>query len=149
MNNETNYEKLKRFACNLYMTTDKNNQDIALETGVDEADLRNWISKEQWSGRKRSLFTSRSEQLELLYTRLENLNKEIRAAGETETGTKDIDNYMKLTNAIKNLETEISVSDIIEFSQPFIEWLRRIDLPAAQKTVAFIDAFIMHRIANS
>lgn len=141
------YDQRRDYARLLYTRHDIHISDIALDVHVAEAEVRKWINEGAWDAQKRTLLTSKSSLLENLYTALEQLSGKI--AGADDVSLKDVDLFVKYTNAVKNLETGVPLSNIIEVSAHFITWLRRRDAELARQVSLHIDAFIKHRSAPS
>jgi len=141
---EARNEERKEWAKLLYTRHDVNIRDIAAQTGADEGCVRKWIQEGNWNGLKRSLLTSKEEQLGCLYDILGQLSARIKE--QQEGNTKNADLLIKYTTAIKNLETETSISQIIEVAAQFIDWLQPQN-PELAKTVALLfDSFIKKRL---
>ena len=143
MAEELTPEERREWARWLYTKDDMSNKDIALMVGTDEATIRRWAQENAWGGSKRSLLTSKKSQLEFLYDALEKMRE--KAKNTDDVNTRDIDKALKYTAAIKNLQIEASVSEIIEVFELFILWLRRRDVRLAQKVVVYLDAFVKER----
>ena len=143
MADELNPDERKAWAHSLYKREDLSYKDIALEVGTDEATVRMWSIEDEWNGTKRSQLTAKRVQLDFLYTCLEKLSEKMK--NPDDINPKDIDLMVKYTNAIKNLEIEPSVAEIIEVMEVFIQWLRRRDLQAAQKVVVYLNAFVTEK----
>jgi len=145
MKEELTYYQKKEWARELYTKLDKPVKDIALTVGADEVIVRSWAQEEGWDGVKRSLLTSRATQLEHLYSALEYLNT--KAKSENGASPKDVDLILKYTSSIKNLEPEITVSNIIEVFEPFILWMRRRNADLTRKLIVHFDAFVKQKLA--
>lgn len=145
MNKELNYNERKEWARMIYTTQDQTNKDIALAVGVDEATIRCWVQESAWNDVKRSLLTTKAYQLNIYYKALEQLNDKLSSTEAL--NVKDLDLMVKYTAAIKNLETAIPVSNIIEVSELFLRWLRKKDLNLTKKLVVQFDAWIKEQLA--
>ncbi len=56
--------------------------------------------------------------------------------------SREADTIVKLTNAIKKLETETGIAQKVEIGKQFLVWLRQIDSEAAIRFLPLYDAFI-------
>ncbi len=142
MNEELYDEHLKEWAKDIYTKEDLTAGDIALKIGSDEATVAKWAYDGGWYGIRRSLLTSKRSQLEYVYDALENLRKKNR----DERAIKDADQFLRYSGTIKNLETQTSVSEIIEVFELFILWMRRRDMKLTKKLITHLDAFVQMRI---
>jgi ribosome-binding factor A len=134
----------KEWAQLLFTRFDLSIKDIALKTGVSEEELRLWIQDGNWEGIRRSLLTSKEVQLNILYDILETITTRIKENGAD--NTKDADLVIKYTSAIKNLETESSVTQIIEVAKKFINRLQMADLELAKTVALHFDAYIKEEL---
>lgn len=129
----------------LYTRYDMNAREVALQTGASESELRKWIKDGNWDGLRRSLLTSREEQLKNLYDILAALTAQVKLNTE-HPNPKDADLIIKYTAAIKNLETEIGVGEIIDVVKPFLVWLMKKDLELAKKLTIYFDQYIQEKL---
>ena len=86
---------------------------------------------------------TREEILKRMYQHLNNINAAIleRAPGERQPDSKEADVMVKLAAAIKHMEADVGISDIISVGMRFAEWMRRADLVKAKEFVRLWDAF--------
>lgn len=68
----------KEFAKSLYITGGITQKEIASRVSVTEKTLASWIKKEKWELLKKSLLTTKQNQLSELYDQLENTTSEIK-----------------------------------------------------------------------
>lgn len=129
----------------LYTRYDMNAKEVALQTGAPEADVRRWVKEGNWDGLRRSLLTSREEQLKNLYDILAAITTQAKQNSEN-PNTKDADLIIKYTAAIKNLETDIGVGEIIDVIKPFVVWLMKKDLEMAKKLTGYFDQYIKEKL---
>jgi hypothetical protein len=114
------------------------------EAGVDEAQMRQWIRGGDWDALKRTQLTSKGHQLKQLYDLLEKVNDKMAEADEI--NPRDVDLAVKYTAAIKNLDVELTIPDIVEIAKMFTSWLRRQDKELAKTIARHFDAFIKQRL---
>lgn len=137
----------KEWAELLFTSTDSTQKEIALKVGISEKSMSKWVNEDHWEKKRKNLLTTKPEQLRFLYDQLDALNKHIR---EKETqkfaNSKEADSILKITAAIKNLETETSVGEIIEVATQFIRFVQTDDLEAAKKITLLFDSFIKDRL---
>ena len=65
---------------------------------------------------------------------------------DIEINTKELDLTIKYTAAIKNLEVETGLLQIVEVAKLFTTWLSRKDKEIARMITIELDAFIKYRI---
>jgi len=133
--------QLKEWAKLLYVSHNESIKNIHEKTGIEEAQLREWIRDGNWDNLKRSLVTTKHEQLQLLYDALYTITTRLKT-DEGKEDLKDIEKILKLTASIKNLQTELSTGEIIEVAIAYLDWLRK-EAPDAVKTETMrLDRFI-------
>lgn len=120
---------------------------VALEVGASEACIRGWISANGWDALKRGKLTTRQQQLENLYWLLEHVTARLKK-GE-DASSKDADLAVKYTAAIKNLDTELGLGEIIEVAKAFTKWILNTDRAMAQQVTLLFDGFIKWRLAST
>jgi len=141
MNQKLTDDQIKEWAKLLYITHSESIKNIHEKTGVDEAQLRDWIYDGKWDNFRKSLAATRKEQLDLLYDTLYTITARLKT-NEGSEDLKDIEKIQKLTASIKNLQTEISTGEIIEVAMAYLEWMKT-EAPDAVKTETLrLDRFI-------
>lgn len=106
---ELSRSQQKEFAKKLYLTEDAiTNKEIAARVGSTPQTIGKWIREERWEDLKVSLLTSKESQLAWLYNQISALRQAVDSR-EDETkryiSSREADTIVKLTNAIKKLET--------------------------------------------
>lgn len=145
MAKDLNIKQKKELAHMLYIKTDLSQKEIAEKVGIVEKTMSIWVREGNWQAMKRSLLTSKGEILRKLYDLLEKIGNKLEE--EDSIGDSKIaDMYSKYTAAIKNLETETSVSVIIEVAKIFLDWLMTIDPKFALSVGEHLDTFIKERL---
>ncbi|NCX95884.1 MAG: hypothetical protein EBX41_05655 [Chitinophagia bacterium] len=138
-------EALKSWAELLYTHHSQSLPDIALPTGIPENTLKQWAALHHWDKLRRSRLTSKQFQIEQLYDLLEQLTQKLKDT-TGQVNPKHADLTVKYTAAIKNLEGEVGIPEIIEVAQLFTTWLRRRNAPLARTITLEFDKFIKQRI---
>lgn len=112
---ELTNEQKKAWAKTLYTRETLTQAEIAERVGVSRVTVNNWIGKGNWEQLKASITITREEQLKNLYRQLAELNNAImgKPEGERFPNAAEADTISKLSNAIKKLETEVGLADII------------------------------------
>ena len=132
----------KEFAKSLYIGGGLTQKEIASRVSVTEKTLASWIKKEKWDNLKKSLLTTKQNQLAFLYDQLDFLNTDIADRDFKVAVGKEADTIIKLTAAINRLETETSIGDTVEVARNFIEFVRPQDLELAKTITNLFDVFI-------
>lgn len=132
----------KEFAKSLYIGGGLTQKEIAERISVTEKTLTKWIKVGKWDSLKKSLLTTKQNQLSFLYDQLDFLNTEITKRDSKVATGKEADVIIKLTAAINRLETETSIGDTVEVARNFIEFVRPQNLELAKTITDLFDVFI-------
>lgn len=139
----TNQQK-KDWAKTLYLRENLTQQEIADRVGVSRVSVSNWIRQNKWEEQRTALTLTREEQVRALYRQVAEINKAIehRPEGERFATSAEADIIGKLSKAIRQMETEVGISDVISVMTGFINFLRPIDLEKAKDVTRLCDAYI-------
>ena len=146
---ELSMQQKREWAKTLYLKENLTQQEIAEGVGVSRITVNNWIGKNGWEMLKTSITITREEQLKSLYRQLAELNNAImdRPPGERFPNTAEADTISKLSNAIKKMETEVGLSDIISVFSDLLKWLRASDPAQAKEVTPLLDAFVKSKVS--
>ena len=138
---------LKKEHAKLLFTQEKLSQkEIAEKVNVSEQTITKWVNSNngEWKRLRQSLIVTKKEQLSRIYEQLDEITQEIRKRkeGKRYVNSKEADILVKLTAAAKNLETEASVSVVIEVAMKFLDYIRPIDLEKAKEISGYFDSYI-------
>jgi len=136
----------KEWAKLLFTKESLSQKEVASRVGVSEKTISKWVNDNEgaWLRLRQSIIVTKEEQLRRIYEQLDELNSVIslRGSGFRYATPKEADTMSKLTASARNLETEASLSDIIEVSKRLLNWLRSFDLEKAKEFSSVIDSFI-------
>ena len=140
--------KKKDWARTLYLRENLTQQEIAERVGVSRVTVSNWVRSGKWEEQKAGITLTRQEQVANLYRQVAEINRAIsaRAEGERFPNSKEADILGKLSAAIRNMEQETGIADIISVLTGFIEWLRPLDLDKAKELTKLADAYIKDKL---
>ena len=120
-------------------------KEIAKKVGVSETTLSKWVNEGLWDKKRKTLLTTKSEILRFLYDIIDKLRMKIQS--EDGIGdTKQADMVVKYTAAIKALETETSISVLMDAGMQFHKHLQLIDPIKALDFLNEYDGFIKDKI---
>ncbi len=144
MRNTRIADALKGYAQLLYTKHRKTSAEIAIELGTDEKKIAKWVMEGGWESIKKSLSTSREANLKHLQVLLEDLlNKMDSNDGTT---AKDAELAIKYSTAIKNLEADLSIAEIVEVAESFTTWLLSRNQDLAKVVAEQFTSFISYKI---
>lgn len=138
-------EQKKDYARQLYLNDSSITQvEIAEKVGVSKVTLCKWVKDGKWQELQTSLLIGKEEQLARLYRQLRLLNDAIENKENQKFATsKEADAILKLTVAIKNLETEINIAEKMATGKEFLSFVRKIAGFDTSKEVAkLFDSYI-------
>lgn len=144
MAKELNNTQKKEWAKTLYLKENLTQQEIAERVGVARITVNRWIADGKWEEQKVGLTLTREEQIANLYRQVAEINRKIaeKPEGERFASSSEADILGKLSAAIRKMETDIGIADVISVQTRFIEFLRPIDLDKAKELTQLSDAFI-------
>lgn len=145
--NITNDQK-KELAKILYTKENLTQAEIAERVGTSRVTIGKWIKNENWEMLKVSITITKEEQLKNLYRQLAELNDVIgeRGSGERFPSAAEADTISKLANAIKKMETDVGLDDIISVLSDLLKWLRTFDLDKTKELAPLLDAFVKSKL---
>nr|DAX64974.1 MAG TPA: Transcriptional regulator, contains sigma factor-related N-terminal domain [Caudoviricetes sp.] len=134
----------KEWAKTLYLKENLTQQEIADRVGVARVTVNRWIADGKWEKQKVGLTLTREEQVSNLYRQVAEINSKIaeKPEGERFANSTEADILGKLSAAIRKMENDIGIADVISVQTKFIEFLRPIDLEKAKEITLLSDAFI-------
>lgn len=143
---ELSREQKKDFAKNLYLNNPNITQkELALRVGVSTVTMSKWVNEEKWDTLQKSLLLSKSEILADYYEQLREAKESVkmREEGKRFMSSKEADAVVKITAAIKNLETETNIADKVEVGKDFLAFIRKIiPYEESNKTAKLFDTYI-------
>lgn len=141
-------EQKKMLARELYVLGNNTFEEIAQKVGAQRQTISRWAKAGNWDTLKTGMSITREQSLKNMYQQLDEMNSAIlaRDPGKRHPDTKEADVMAKLATAIKKLENDVGISDIISVGMRFGEFLRRIDLDKAKEYVKLWDVFLKEQI---
>lgn len=121
-------------------------QEIADKVGASRVSVGRWIKDGKWEELKASLTLTKEEQIQNILRQIAQMNKTIASRKEDEgpryATTAEADTIGKLSAAVKKLEGEVGIVEVVSVGIKFSEWIRRIDLDKAKEVGMLWDAFV-------
>lgn len=137
-------QQKKDYARTLYLKDNLTQQEIADKVGVTRKTVNRWVTAEKWEEMKVGMTLTREQQVANLHRQVAEINRVIleREEGKRFATAPEADTLNKLATAIKKMETDVGIADIISVGMKFINWLRPFDLEKSKEFLRFWDAFI-------
>jgi DNA-binding XRE family transcriptional regulator len=137
-------QQKKEWAGMLYMKDNLTQQEIADKVGVSRQTVSRWVKDDKWEERKVGITLTREQQIANIHRQIMEINRTIegREADKRYASPSEADTINKLSSAIKKLETDVGVGEIISSGMKFNSWLRTFDVERSKEFLKLWDAFI-------
>lgn len=138
----------REYARILYVSERITFKEIAERTGVTEKTIGKWAEADNWDKLRKSLLTTKQNQLVHWYNQLEAMNEMIAERELPVPDSKEADVMSKITSNIQRLETETGIGEYVEVSRKLLTFIQSIDLSDAKRFKGYIDEFINSKLKN-
>ena len=138
-------QRKKDYAKLLYTVEDVTVQkELADRVGVSAVTMNKWVKEEGWETRRANVIITKESELYRVYRQLTALNDHIESKpdGEQFANSKEADALVKYSATIRQLETDMSVADVIEVMKRFAIYIREDDYQKAKEISSLADSFI-------
>ncbi|MBO5428070.1 MAG: helix-turn-helix domain-containing protein [Prevotella sp.] len=134
----------KDIAKSLYLNGNYTQEEIADKVGTTRQTVSRWIREGSWDEVKASITITPAQILSGLNRQIIEINNNIngREEGKRFASVTEADTLAKLASAIKKIETDVGIADIVDVGIRFTNWLRPLDLGKAKEFNDLLDAFI-------
>jgi len=109
----------------LYTREQLDGKVVAKRVGVSEKTISKWVNDFNWKELRQRLLLAKDELLGQLYRQLEALNGAIEKSEAKHPTTAQADTQVKLTAAIRNLETDLAIADKVQCGIDYIKHIQR------------------------
>ena len=138
----------REFARMLYVNDRITFKEIALRVKVSEKTISKWADLDGWDKLRKSLLTTRQNQLVHFYNQLEAMNDMIALRTPPVPLSKEADTMSKITSNIQKLETEVGLGEYVEVGKKILTFIQNVNLNDAINFKNYIDEFINDRMKN-
>lgn len=144
MAKELNREAKKKLAKELYLTGKHQQKEISKMVGISDNSLCRWVKEGKWELLRANLTTTKENVLSNWYAQLAEMNKNIadRNEGERVPTSSESDRMIKISSAIKKLETETGIAEITSVCIGLCEFVRGYDVEKAKELSDHFNAYI-------
>ena len=128
----------------LFLNGNFTQEEIADKVGTTRQTVSRWIKEGGWEELKASITITPAQILAGLNRQIIEINNNIneRVEGQRYATVAEADTLAKLASAIKKIEQDVGISDIVDVGIRFTNWLRPLDLEKAKEFNELLDAFI-------
>lgn len=147
---KTNSINKQEIAKSLFLDGNYTQEEIADKIGTTRQTVARWIKKGNWEEIKASVTITPTQIIAQWNRQIVEINNNInsREKGKRFATTQEADALAKLAGAIKKIETDLGISDIVGVSMRFLSWLRSFDIDEAKHFNTLFDAFIKDQTTN-
>ena len=138
---ELRNEQKKALARDIYLLGSYTLEEIAAKVGSTRQTVSRWAREGGWEEMKAGMTVGREQILKNLYRQISEINEVERHAT-----SREADTIMKLSAAIRKLEDDIGIGELISAGMRFGDWLRPLDLAKAKEFVNLYDAFLKDQV---
>jgi transposase len=144
MAKELNREAKKKLSKELFLTNKHQQKEIARMVGVAENTIGRWVKDGKWEMLRANLTTTKESVLSNWYAQLAEMNKDIagRDEGKRFATSSESDRMIKISAAIKKLETETGIAEITSVCIGLCEFVRGYDIEKAKEISDHFNAYI-------
>lgn len=134
----------KDIAKSLFLNGNFTQEEIAEKVGTTRQTVSRWIKDGGWEQLKASMTITPDQILAGLNRQIIEINNNInsREEGKRFASVPEADTLAKLASAIKKIEQDVGIADIVNVGIRFTNWLRPVDLDKAKMFNELWDTFI-------
>ena len=136
---KSNIDK-KSIAKDLFIKSRCTQEEIAEKVGITRQTVSRWIREGKWEELRVSITISTEQIIDIQD------GANARPEGQRALTAKEADTIVKLSSAIKKLQNEAGITDIVNVGIKFTNWLRSIDIEKAKEYNELWDLFIKDQL---
>lgn len=146
---ELSRAKKRELAKQIYLRDNLTLKEIADMVDVSQKSLSKWVREEKWDTEKSAYTITREQQIQRIYGHISAINQAIseREAPKNVPDAKEADTLNKLATAIKKLENEVGIAEVIGVCMKVCNHLRAKDrVEEARQAAAWFNDYIKENI---
>ncbi len=138
----------KDIAKDLYLKGGCTQEEIAAKVGTTRQTVSRWAREGKWEELRASFTMSTENILAGMIRQVSEIQNQANARkeGERSFTSKEADTVVKITSAIKKLQNDAGITDIVNVGIKFTNWLRGIDIEKAKEYNELWDLFIKDQL---
>lgn len=125
-------------------------KELSERVGVSPQTINKWVNADDklWDRMRESTLITKEAEMRRMYMQLTELNDTImnREKGKRFANSKEADTLSKIAKAIKDMETETALAEIMEVMKRFLVFVRHQDYEQAKAITGLADHFIKAQI---
>lgn len=140
----TNKLKKRELAQILYVQEKKTQTEIADLLGVTHVAVAKWAAAGKWQELRSGVSIAKEQQIMNLYHQINLINEDVmsREEGQRKVTVKEAKIISDLADAVKKLESEIGIAEIVSCGMKFCDFMRTMDAEKAKEVNGYWDAFL-------
>lgn len=144
---KSNIDK-KSIAKDLFIKSRCTQEEIAEKVGITRQTVSRWIREGKWEELRVSITISTEQIIAGMIKQISDIQDgaNARPEGQRALTAKEADTIVKLSSAIKKLQNEAGITDIVNVGIKFTYWLRSIDIEKAKEYNELWDLFIKDQL---
>ncbi len=137
-------QKKRELAQILYVQEKKTEAEIADLLGISKSAVSQWVVKCKWNELRSGVSIAKEQQIMNLYHQINLINEDVmnRPEGERKVTVKEAKIIADLADAVKKLETDIGIAEIVSCGMKFCDFMRSMDSEKAKEVNGYWDAFL-------
>lgn len=148
-NTKISLEAKKDLAKLLYTREQLDGKIVAKRVGVSEKTISKWVNLHNWKDLRNRLIISKDSQLNLMFEQLEQLNNKIKDSEEGFANSKQADILSKYASAIKTLQSDLGIEEIVESGIGFIKHVQKTEpLETVNMVLELWNSFLQAKIKS-
>jgi len=144
---QTNNSNKRNLAHVIYMAGDHTMAEIAEMVSLSERTIRNWAEQGNWKKERAARAITPQRLLDDLYMLVNQIVEKINNREGDKVATPDeAMSISRLADAIKKMQTDVGIVEIVGVGTRFINWMRSVDLDKAKEISQFFNAFLKDQV---
>lgn len=140
----------KEIAKDLFLRGGCTLEEIANKVGTTRQTISRWAKEGNWDELRVSMVISQEQLISQMMRQISDIHKQAaeRPDGQRQLTAKEADTVVKLSSAIKKLQKDAGITDIVNVGMKFTNWLRTSDIQKAKEYNELWDLFIKDILAQ-
>lgn len=146
---ELSRAKKKELAKQIYLRDNLSQKEIAEMVEVSAKTLCKWVNEEKWDAEKSAYTITREQQIQRIYGHISAINQAIsdREPPQNVPDAKEADTLNKLATAIRKLENEVGIAEVIGVCMKVCNHLRAKDkVEEAKQAAVWFNDYIKENV---
>lgn len=135
-----------KVARTIYMSGNHSLDEIAELLGLSERTIKLWAKEGNWAKLRASQAITPQRLLDDLYMMVNQIIEKVNERKDKIANPTEARTISQLADAIKKMQTDVGIVEIVGVGSRFVNWLRQIDLEKAKEISKYFDGFIKDNV---